>query len=101
LPTLRLRFGLLSSYFISCALSPITDLPRGAESHIILSIFAYSVLFLAALHAILLAIQNKELKNRTKTKSLLLVLCRHYKRWSRYYLTLLAFGFGFIIFSYY
>lgn len=66
--------GLLSSMLFHAPYTPITSLPRGAEGHIILSIFAYSVLFMAALHAILLAIQNKELKNRTKSRSLLLVL---------------------------
>ena len=66
--------GLLSSIVFHAPYTLITHLPRGAEGHIILSIFAYSVLFMAALHAILLAIQNKELKKRTKSRSLLLAL---------------------------
>lgn len=66
--------GLLLSELFHAPYKLLTNLPRGAESHIILSIFAYSVLFLAALHAILLAIQNKELKHRTKSRSLLLAL---------------------------
>jgi ABC-type uncharacterized transport system permease subunit len=66
-------FGLLVSILFYAPYQPLTDLPKGAESHIILSIFSYSVLFLAALHAILLAIQNKNLKNhRQKNKSPLL-----------------------------
>jgi ABC-type uncharacterized transport system permease subunit len=48
-------FGLLVSILFHAPYQPLTDLPKGAESHIILSIFAYSVLFLAALHAILIS----------------------------------------------
>ncbi|HQV21876.1 MAG: cytochrome c biogenesis protein CcsA [Moraxellaceae bacterium] len=66
-------FGLLASLLFYAPYQVLSHLPQGAESHIILSIFAYSVLFLAALHAILLAIQNKNLKNhRLKTKNPLL-----------------------------
>lgn len=66
-------FGLLASMLFYAPYQPLSSLPQGAESHIILSIFAYSVLFLAALHAILLAIQNKNLKNhRQKHKNPLL-----------------------------
>lgn len=65
--------GLLVSELFYAPYTTITHLPKGAESHIVLSIFAYSVLCLAALHAILLAIQNKNLKkHRQKNKNPLL-----------------------------
>lgn len=66
--------GLLFSELFHAPYHALTNLPRGAESHIILSVFAYSVLFMAALHAILLVLQNKALKHRSKSRSLLLAM---------------------------
>lgn len=66
--------GLLLSLVINMPSHPITNLPKGAESHIILSLLAYSVLFIAALQAILLALQNRELKHRAKHRHWLLAL---------------------------
>lgn len=64
-------FGLLFSELFHAPYHALSHLPRGAEGHIVLSIFAYSILFMAALHAILLVIQNKALKHRSKSRSIL------------------------------
>lgn len=53
---------------------PLHNLARGAESHILLSILAYSVLFMAALHSLLLSAQNRELKQRGHSRGLLRAL---------------------------
>ncbi|PTQ90704.1 cytochrome C assembly family protein [Agitococcus lubricus] len=66
--------GLLSSILFHAPYQALTNLPRGAEGHIILSIFAYSVLFMAGLHALLLVIQNKSLKHRSKSRTILTIM---------------------------
>lgn len=43
-----------------------TTLPAGAEAHILLSILAYAVLMIAAIHACLLAIQDQQLRQRKR-----------------------------------
>ena len=63
--------GLLLSELFHAPYQALSHLPPGAEGHIVLSIFAYSVLFMAALHAILLVIQNNALKHRSKSRSIL------------------------------
>lgn len=56
--------SLLLSMILSSSGKPLTDLAPGMEMHIMLSILAYSVLFMAALHAVLLSLQNRMLKHR-------------------------------------
>jgi len=56
--------GVLLSTFLKAPYTPLTDLPRGAESHILLSILAYSVLTIAAMQALLLSIQDHQLRAR-------------------------------------
>ncbi|HEX5361990.1 MAG TPA: cytochrome c biogenesis protein CcsA [Fluviicoccus sp.] len=67
---------LLSLLFQSPAHLPLTHLAPGMEIHILLSILAYSVLFMAALHALLLSVQSRGLKHRSpsSSRSLLKVL---------------------------
>lgn len=55
---------LVSLLFRSPSAHPLTHLAPGMEMHILLSILAYSVLFMAALHALLLSAQNRGLKLR-------------------------------------
>lgn len=54
--------GLLLSLFLPSPYTPLTHLTSGAESHILLSILAYSVLTIAAGQAILVAVQDKHLR---------------------------------------
>lgn len=56
--------GILLSLFIQVPYTPQSTLSRGMESHILLSILAYSVLTIAAAQAILLAIQDRHLRLR-------------------------------------
>lgn len=58
--------GLLLSLFLPSPYTPLTRLSPGAESHILLSILAYSVLTIAAAQAILVAVQNKHLRKHTR-----------------------------------
>jgi len=58
--------GILLSTFLKAPYTPLSDLPRGAESHILLSILAYSVLTIAALQALLLSIQDHQLRARQR-----------------------------------
>ena len=57
--------GLSAGYFGRAPYKPISDLSFGLELHILLSIAAYCVLFMAALQAIFLRLQIRELKHRT------------------------------------
>ena len=54
--------GILLSLFLSAPYVPLNALSRGAESHILLSILAYSVLTIAAAQAVLLAVQDHQLR---------------------------------------
>lgn len=58
--------GILLSLFVPAAYVPLTALSRGTESHILLSILAYSVLMIAAAQAILLAIQDRHLRQHKR-----------------------------------
>lgn len=58
--------GLLFSLFLQSPFVPLTNLSPGAESHILLSILAYSVLTIAAAQAILVAIQDKHLRKHKR-----------------------------------
>ena len=58
--------GILLCTFLKAPYTPLSGLPRGAESHILLSIPAYSVLTIAALQALLLSIQDHQLRNRQR-----------------------------------
>lgn len=54
----------LLSLFVNVDYTPISNLPRGGEAHIVLSVLAYSLLTLAATMACLLAWQNRRLKEK-------------------------------------
>lgn len=56
--------GVLLASFFTAPYTPLQALPRGAESHILLSLIAYSVLTIAALQALLLSIQDHQLRAR-------------------------------------
>ncbi|RZU47505.1 ABC-type uncharacterized transport system permease subunit [Fluviicoccus keumensis] len=60
---------LLSLLLPSPAYMPLSRLAPGMEFHILLSILAYSVLFMAALHALLLSVQSRGLKHRAASPS--------------------------------
>jgi ABC-type uncharacterized transport system permease subunit len=55
--------GIVLSLTLTAPYTPLSKLPRGAESHILLSILAYAVLTIAAMQAVLLAIQDRQLRN--------------------------------------
>lgn len=57
--------GLTAGYFGRAPYQPLTDLSVGLEAHILLSIAAYCVLLMAALQAVFLRLQIRELKHRT------------------------------------
>lgn len=54
--------GILLSLFLHDPYPPLHGLSPGLQSHILLSILAYSVLTIAAAHAILLAVQDRHLR---------------------------------------
>lgn len=56
--------GILLSLFVSAPYTALATLSRGAESHILLSVLAYGVLTLAAAQSVLLAIQDRHLRQR-------------------------------------
>ncbi|MDP2227874.1 MAG: cytochrome c biogenesis protein CcsA, partial [Moraxellaceae bacterium] len=58
--------GLLLGQFGQSTFTPVTSLTRGAESHILLSILAYSVLSIAAAQAVLLAVQDRQLRQHRR-----------------------------------
>jgi ABC-type uncharacterized transport system permease subunit len=93
-------FSLLASLLFQAPYHPLVNLPKGAETHIILSIFAYSVLFLAALHAILLAIQNKNLKShRHKPQNPLLHIMPPLQTMESVLFDFISFGFALLSLS--
>lgn len=57
--------GLSAGYFGRAPYQPLTDLSFGLEAHILLSIAAYCILLMAALQAVFLRLQIRELKHRT------------------------------------
>ena len=60
--------GLSLGYFGVAPYAPLTDISKGLEAHIILSIAAYCVLLMAAVQAVILRIQIRELKHKTKQR---------------------------------
>lgn len=60
---------LLSLLFEVPGSRPLSNLGRGMELHILLSVLAYSVLFMAALHAMLLSAQSRALKHKGAASS--------------------------------
>ncbi|WP_296404577.1 cytochrome c biogenesis protein CcsA [Psychrobacter sp.] len=60
--------GLSLGYFGVAPYAPLSDISKGLEAHIILSIAAYCVLLMAAVQAIILRIQIRELKHKAKQR---------------------------------
>lgn len=58
--------GILLSLFAPGSYAPLQGLSPGAQTHIMLSILAYSVLTIAAAHAVLLAIQDRHLRQHRR-----------------------------------
>ena len=58
--------GILLSLFATAPYAPLNTLSHGAESHILLSILAYSVLTIAAAQAVLIAIQDHQLRQHRR-----------------------------------
>jgi ABC-type uncharacterized transport system permease subunit len=59
--------GILLSLFVPAPYAPLTTLTRGDESHILLSILAYSVLMIAAAQALLIATQDRLLRQHKRS----------------------------------
>ncbi|WP_053981330.1 cytochrome C assembly family protein [Marinagarivorans algicola] len=59
--------SLLSALFLADSSQSLIQLSAGVFAHIVLSIFAYSTLTIATMHALILAYQNKQLHNRHAT----------------------------------
>jgi ABC-type uncharacterized transport system permease subunit len=59
--------GILLSQFARAPYTPLGPLPEGAESHILLSILAYSVLTIAAAQAVLIAVQDRQLRSHRRS----------------------------------
>jgi ABC-type uncharacterized transport system permease subunit len=59
--------GLLLSQFLPAPYTPLSSISRGTESHILLSILAYSVFTIAAAQALLLALQDHQLRQRRRS----------------------------------
>ena len=60
--------GLILGFALSQPKLSITASSLGLDLHIILSLSAYTVLFMAAIHAMLLWFQNRELKKKNKKR---------------------------------
>ncbi|PNK60170.1 inner membrane protein YpjD [Psychrobacter sp. FDAARGOS_221] len=60
--------GLSLGYFGVAPYAPLTDISAGLELHIILSIAAYCMLLMAAVQALIVRIQIRELKHKTKQR---------------------------------
>lgn len=58
--------GVLLSLFAPDAYAPLQGISPGVQSHILLSILAYSVLTFAAAHAVLLAVQDRHLRQHKR-----------------------------------
>lgn len=56
--------SLLGALFLANSSQALIQLSSGVFGHIVLSIFAYSTLTIATIHALILAYQNKQLHNR-------------------------------------
>ncbi len=58
-------FGVIAGSLWHAPYLPLTQIGHGLELHIVLSLAAYCVLFMAATQAILLHVQNRELKRKS------------------------------------
>ncbi|GAC1379152.1 MAG: inner membrane protein YpjD [Aquirhabdus sp.] len=58
-------FGLVVGALWHAPYQPLSQMGHGLEWHIVLSLAAYCVLFMAATQAVLLHVQNRELKHRS------------------------------------
>jgi ABC-type uncharacterized transport system permease subunit len=58
-------FGLVAGALWRAPYQPLSDMGHGLEWHIVFSLAAYCVLFMAAIQAILLHVQNRELKHKS------------------------------------
>lgn len=58
-------FGLVVGALWRVPYQPLSEMGHGLEWHIVLSLAAYCVLFMAAIQAILLNVQNRELKHKS------------------------------------
>ncbi|MES2917643.1 MAG: cytochrome c biogenesis protein CcsA [Pseudomonadota bacterium] len=58
--------GILLSLFARDSYTPLRGLSAGVQSHILLSILAYSVLTIAAGHAVILAVQDRHLRQHRR-----------------------------------
>ncbi|MFZ3193308.1 MAG: cytochrome c biogenesis protein CcsA [Moraxellaceae bacterium] len=61
-------FGLLSSQLWQAAYFPLANSSTALQAHILLSLAAYCLLLMAAIQAILLFFQNRELKHRSERR---------------------------------
>lgn len=66
--------GLISGFVFSQPKQFIEQHSLGLDIHIILSLSAYAVLLMATIHAVLLWLQNRELKNKQKRRLLVTLL---------------------------
>ncbi|MDF3031218.1 MAG: cytochrome c assembly protein [Moraxellaceae bacterium] len=62
--------GILLSLFVRAPYAPLHGLSAGVQSHILISILAYSVLTIAAAHAVLLAVQDGQLRRHQQGRLL-------------------------------
>ena len=60
--------GLLAGVFLQAPYRPLRDASSGLEAHILLSLAAYCLLLMAAIQAVLLHFQNRELKHRSERR---------------------------------
>mgnify|MGYP006189040309 CR=1 FL=1 len=60
--------GLLASQLWQAAYAPLSNSSAALQAHILLSLAAYCLLFMAAIQAILLFFQNRELKHRSERR---------------------------------
>lgn len=58
-------FGLVVGALWRAPYQPLSQIGHGLEWHIVLSLAAYCVLFMAAIQAVLLHVQNRELKHKS------------------------------------
>lgn len=57
--------GMTAGFFGRAPYQPLTDISLGLEAHILISIAAYCVLLMAAVQAVILRLQIRELKHKT------------------------------------
>ncbi|WP_434354179.1 cytochrome c biogenesis protein CcsA [Psychrobacter sp. HD31] len=59
-------FGITAGFFGHAPYKPLANISAGLQTHILLSIAAYSLLLMCAVQAIILRLQIRELKHRTR-----------------------------------